>query len=124
MSVVAPDPIVPADAPEAATAVPLRFAGPSGKIEAEGHAWADRMGFTGKPGQVVAVPGPDGGPAPASQVWGATFSADGTRAAAADPLLAGRSSRAGPERRVRTRQRGSDTEFGCDGCRCRLSSRR
>ena len=61
MSVVAPDPIVPADAPEAATAVPVRFVGPSGEIAAEGRAWAGRLGFTGKPGQVVVVPGPDGG---------------------------------------------------------------
>jgi leucyl aminopeptidase len=61
MSVVSPDPIVPADAPERASAVPVRFVGPSGRIAPEGQAWADRLGFKGKQGQVVLVPGPDGG---------------------------------------------------------------
>jgi len=55
------DPIVPADAPEAATAIPVRFVGPSGDIALDARAWAERLGFSGKPGQVVVVPTADGG---------------------------------------------------------------
>lgn len=61
MSALSPDPIVAADAPEAAEAIPVRFVGPSGRVAENARSWADRMGFRGKPGQVVVVPGPDGG---------------------------------------------------------------
>ncbi len=60
MSVLSPDPIVPADAPEAATAIPVRFVGPDAAGEGPAAAWAERMGFKGKPGQVLIVPGADG----------------------------------------------------------------
>jgi len=60
MSVVALDPIVAAQDPEAATAVPVRFVGPEGSTTPEARAWADRLGFQGKPGQMVVVPASDG----------------------------------------------------------------
>lgn len=54
------DLIVPSQLPEAADATPIRFVGPSEAIAADGRAWAQRTGFTGKSGQIVLVPGPDG----------------------------------------------------------------
>lgn len=56
MSVLSADPLVAADSAEAASAVPVRFVGPSGAI----GVWAERMGFEGKPGQVCVVPASDG----------------------------------------------------------------
>jgi leucyl aminopeptidase len=61
MSALSPDPIVAADAPEAAAAVPVRFVGPDGAIAETARAWAERLGFKGRPGQVVVVPAADGG---------------------------------------------------------------
>ena len=60
MSVIAPDPIVSADAPEAASATPIRFVGPDAALGEAAKAWADRIGFKGKAGEVLAVPGADG----------------------------------------------------------------
>ena len=53
--------LLPHDAPEAAGAVPVRFVGPDGAIAETARVWAGRNAFTGKPGQMVLVPGPDGG---------------------------------------------------------------
>ena len=61
MSALSPDPIVAADAPEAAAAIPVRFVGPDGVVADPARAWAERMGFRGKPGQTVVVPAADGG---------------------------------------------------------------
>lgn len=61
MSALSPDPIVAADSAEAAGAIPLRFLGPDDVIAEPARAWAERMGFKGKPGQVVMVPTADGG---------------------------------------------------------------
>ncbi len=60
MSDLHPD-LVPADAPEAAAAIPVRFVGPKGKIADATASWAALNGFRGKPGQMVLVPGADGG---------------------------------------------------------------
>ncbi|MGV3578677.1 leucyl aminopeptidase family protein [Brevundimonas sp.] len=60
MPVVSPDPILAADSPEAAAAIPVRFVGPSGALDASTQAWADRLGFKGKAGEVLIVPGADG----------------------------------------------------------------
>jgi len=60
MSALSPDPIVSADAPEAAAAIPVRFVGPDAVAEGPAAGWAGRMGFKGKPGQVLVVPGADG----------------------------------------------------------------
>ena len=60
MSAIAPDPLIPSDAPEAATAVPVRFVGPDAALGDVARTWADRLGFRGKPGEVLAVPGADG----------------------------------------------------------------
>ena len=59
MSALSPDPIVPADAPEAAGSIPVRFVGPDAADGGPVAAWAGRMGFKGKPGQVLIVPGED-----------------------------------------------------------------
>ena len=60
MSDLHPD-VVPANAPEAANAIPVRFVGPKGKIADKAQSWAALNGFKGKPGQVVLVPGEGGG---------------------------------------------------------------
>lgn len=60
MSDLHPD-LVPADAPEAVAAIPVRFVGPKGKIADNAASWAAVNGFKGKPGQLVLVPGADGG---------------------------------------------------------------
>ncbi|AQR60736.1 aminopeptidase [Brevundimonas sp. LM2] len=61
MSIVAPDPIVPGDAAEAAQAVPLRFVAPDQPVPPTARTWAERLGFDGQPGQILIVPGPEGG---------------------------------------------------------------
>ncbi len=61
MSALSPDPIVAADSAEAAGAIPLRFVGPDDVIAEPARAWAERMGFKGKLGQIVVVPNTDGG---------------------------------------------------------------
>jgi len=61
MSALSPDPIVAADSAEAAGAIPLRFVGPDEAIAEPARAWAERMGFKGKQGQIVVVPNTDGG---------------------------------------------------------------
>ena len=60
MSVLSPDPLVPVDAREAADAVPVRFIGPDDAIAEPARIWAERMGFKGRPGQLLIVPGPGG----------------------------------------------------------------
>ncbi|MBX3476869.1 MAG: leucyl aminopeptidase family protein [Brevundimonas sp.] len=49
--------LIPADAAEAATAIPVRFIGPEAAPDA---GWAALNGFAGKPGQWTLVPGADG----------------------------------------------------------------
>jgi len=61
MSVISPDPLVPADAPEAGTATPVRFVGPRGTLSPSARIWADRIGFAGKSGAVLVVPDGAGG---------------------------------------------------------------
>jgi leucyl aminopeptidase len=60
MSALSPDPIVPADAPEAAAAIPVRFVGPDAVAEGPAAAWAEWMAFKGRLGQALIVPGSDG----------------------------------------------------------------
>jgi len=60
MSAVSSDPIIATASPEAAAAMPVRFVGPEDEITGTAHAWALRMGFKGKPGEVLAVPGASG----------------------------------------------------------------
>ena len=52
--------LIPADAPEAAAAVPVRFVGPEGAVAETAQGWAALNGFTGKAGQLLLVPGADG----------------------------------------------------------------
>ncbi len=60
MSVIAPDPVIPADAAEAALATPIRFVGPEAALGGAAKAWSERLGFTGKAGEMLVVPGADG----------------------------------------------------------------
>ena len=60
MSVISPAALVSADAPEAATATPVWFVGPKGVLTPAAQTWANRMGFKGKAGEVLVVPGADG----------------------------------------------------------------
>lgn len=60
MSAVSPDPILAAESPEAATAIPVRFVGPKGALSRSAETWAERLGFKGKPGELLIVPGADG----------------------------------------------------------------
>lgn len=60
MSALSPDPIVAHDSPEAVAAIPVRFVGPEGGVADTARVWAERMGFKGKPGQIVVVPAADG----------------------------------------------------------------
>jgi len=52
--------LIPADAPEAAGAVPVRFVGSDAAVAETAGGWAALNGFVGKPGQLVLVPGADG----------------------------------------------------------------
>ncbi|RZJ84691.1 MAG: leucyl aminopeptidase family protein, partial [Brevundimonas sp.] len=56
-----PSRLIAADAPEASGAVPVRFVGPGGGMIERATGWAQVNGFTGAPGQMVLVPGADGG---------------------------------------------------------------
>lgn len=60
MSVISPDPIVPADHPEAAGATPVRLTRSDDPLGPAARGWAERLGFEGKPGEILAVPGPSG----------------------------------------------------------------
>jgi len=60
MSVISPNAIIPADSPEAAGATPVRFVGPKAALDASAQAWAERLGFKGKTGEILVVPGLDG----------------------------------------------------------------
>jgi leucyl aminopeptidase len=60
MSAVSPDALIASDAPEAASATPVRFVGPKAVLAPSAQAWAERLGFKGKPGEVLVVPGADG----------------------------------------------------------------
>ena len=60
MSVLSPDPILAADSPEAANATPIRFVGPNAALAETTRTWADRLGFGGKSGEVLVVPGGGG----------------------------------------------------------------
>ncbi|MFJ6022983.1 leucyl aminopeptidase family protein [Brevundimonas sp. NPDC092305] len=57
-----PNPLLlPASAEGAQNAVPVRFVGPDGALDAAASRWSAANGFDRKPGQVLAVPGDDGG---------------------------------------------------------------
>ncbi len=72
MSALHPDLIAP-EAPEAANAVPVRFVGPAGRLDDAARRWGDIHGFEGKPGQLVAIPGANGGVGQVIVGAGATF---------------------------------------------------
>ena len=72
MSLIHPD-LLPADAPEAARAVPVRFVGPEDRLDGAAEAWARANGFEGKAGQVLAVPGEGGAVGRALVGIGAAF---------------------------------------------------
>jgi len=57
MSALHPD-LLTADAEGA---IPVRFVGPAGRIDAAVQGWADANGFRGKPGQMLVVPDSRGG---------------------------------------------------------------
>jgi leucyl aminopeptidase len=57
MSVLHPDLLTP----EAEGAIPVRFVGPDGAIDAALRGWADTNGFKGKPGQMLVAPDGQGG---------------------------------------------------------------
>ncbi|WP_428150951.1 leucyl aminopeptidase family protein [Brevundimonas sp.] len=61
MSVISPDALIAADAPEAATATPVRFVGPKGALAPSARTWAERLGFRGKAGEMLVVPDASGG---------------------------------------------------------------
>ncbi len=61
MSVIFVDPLVPADAPDAASAIPIRFVGPTGGLSPAAEVWAKRLGFSGKVGEVLPIPDASGG---------------------------------------------------------------
>ncbi|RZJ03391.1 MAG: leucyl aminopeptidase family protein [Brevundimonas sp.] len=52
--------LIAADAPGAETAVPIRFVGPDGALDAAAARWCAANGFERKPGQILVVPGDDG----------------------------------------------------------------
>ena len=52
--------LLPVDAPEAASATPVRFVGPAGAVADQAKPWVALNGFRGKPGQLVLVPSADG----------------------------------------------------------------
>jgi leucyl aminopeptidase len=83
MSALSPDPIVAADSAEAAGAIPLRFVGPDEVITEPARAWAERMGFKGKQGQIVVVPNTDGGIGHVLVGAGKTFDPTSARALSA-----------------------------------------
>lgn len=56
MSAISPDALISPASPEAANAVPIRFVGPDATLDEAGRVWAQRMGFSGKPGEVLPVP--------------------------------------------------------------------
>ena len=60
MSVISPDALVPAGSAEAQGAVPVRFVGPGEAIDIDARAWAERMGFKGKAGEVLPIPDAQG----------------------------------------------------------------
>ena len=60
MSAISPAPVIAADSPEAASATPVRFVGPKDALDPIAQTWAERLGFKGKSGEVLVVPGADG----------------------------------------------------------------
>ena len=83
MSLISSDPILAADHPEAATATPIRFVGREAALTEITRAWADRLGFRGKPGEVLAVPGAGGAIDHVLVGAGKTFDPMGARALSA-----------------------------------------
>ncbi|WP_309627203.1 leucyl aminopeptidase family protein [Brevundimonas sp.] len=61
MTLISPAALIAADAPDAAAAVPVRFVGPKAALSPSAQAWAGRLGFRGKTGEVLAVPDASGG---------------------------------------------------------------
>ena len=60
MSAISPAPVIAADSPEAASAIPVRFVGPKSALDPIAQTWAERLGFKGKSSEVLSVPGADG----------------------------------------------------------------
>ncbi|WP_396594572.1 leucyl aminopeptidase family protein [Brevundimonas sp. R86498] len=61
MSAVSPDALIASTAPEAADATPVHFVGPDAALDGAARDWAARLGFKGKPGEVLVVPAGSGG---------------------------------------------------------------
>ncbi|HVL42684.1 MAG TPA: leucyl aminopeptidase family protein, partial [Brevundimonas sp.] len=76
MSVLHPD-LLTADA---GGAIPVRFVGPAGRIDAAMQGWVEANGFKGKPGQMVVVPDDRGGIAAVLIGAGETFDPMSARA--------------------------------------------
>ncbi len=76
MSVLYPD-LLTADAEGA---IPVRFVGPAGRIDAAMQDWAEANGFKGKPGQMLVMPDGRGGIAAVLIGAGETFDPMSARA--------------------------------------------
>ena len=76
MSVLHPDLLTT----EAEGAIPVRFVGPDGRIEAAIQGWAEANGFKGKPGQMLVAPDGKGGIAAVLVGAGETFDPMSARA--------------------------------------------
>ena len=76
MSVLHPDLLTT----EATGAIPVRFVGPDGAIDAEIRGWAEANGFKGKPGQMLVAPDGKGGIAAVLVGAGECFDAMSARA--------------------------------------------
>ena len=83
MSVAHPRWIVEAADEGAKDAVPVRFVGPDGEIDAGARRWATANGYAGKPGQMLVVPGADGGVGQVLVGTGPTFDPTSARGLAA-----------------------------------------
>jgi len=76
MSVLHPDLLTA----EGEDAIPVRFVGPEGQIDAAVRAWAGANGFKGKPGQILVAPDGQGGIAAVLVGVGETFDPMSARA--------------------------------------------
>ncbi|MBX9616854.1 MAG: leucyl aminopeptidase family protein [Caulobacteraceae bacterium] len=83
MSAVSPDALIPATAPDAADATPVRFVGPEAALDEAVQAWAGRMGFKGAPGDLLVVPDGAGGVRQVLVGTGKTFDPTSARGLAA-----------------------------------------
>ncbi|WP_298161237.1 M17 family metallopeptidase [Brevundimonas sp.] len=83
MPLISPAALIAPDAPEAATATPVRFIGPKEALAPSAQVWAERMGFRGKPGEVLVVPDASGGIGQVLVGTGKTFDPMSARALSA-----------------------------------------